>query len=165
MNTQLQQNGYPLPQSEESRTRPSRFEGADQEAALGLLVAAGHLRKHYGEVCGQFGVTHEQYNVLRILRGVYPEGYSRQEITDRLIERSPDVTRLIDRLERNGLVERYRSTDDRRLSLTRISRMGLVLLEQMDEPLRAAQRAYMYALSEGDLAQLARLCGALGHTS
>jgi DNA-binding MarR family transcriptional regulator len=69
--------------------------------------------------------------VLRILRGAYPNGHSRCEVIERMVDRAPDVTRLIDRLERQGLVARERSSNDRRLSITRITGKGLELLERM----------------------------------
>ena len=101
------------------RIRQSRFESPQHEAMLGLLVAAGHLRERIEAVCARHRVTGGQYNVLRVLRGAHPDGYPRWDIARRLIERAPDVTRLIDRLADSGWVERTRSNSDRRLSVTR----------------------------------------------
>ena len=93
------------------RIQQERFEDSLHEAVLNLLVAAGHVRERMDRVCAEHGITHGQYNVLRILRGAHPDGHPRGEIAARLIERAPDVTRLVDRLERHGYVERARSDD------------------------------------------------------
>ena len=92
------------------------------------------------EACGERGITQAQYNVLRILRGAHPAGYPRGEISARMVDRAPDVTRLIDRLESAGLVERVKAANDRRLSVTRITRAGLSLLAKLDAPIRAINR-------------------------
>jgi DNA-binding MarR family transcriptional regulator len=113
------------------RLRQSRFESPHHEAMLNLIVAAAHVRAELDRVCGEHGITEGQYNVLRILRGALPDGYPRGEIAHRMLERAPDVTRLIDRLERSELVERTRSGEDLRLSITRITKPGLQLLERM----------------------------------
>jgi hypothetical protein len=76
------------------------------EAFVALLRVAGQLQRDLDDACHEFGLTHDQYNVLRILRGVHPEGHPRFEIAARLVRRAPDVTRLIDRLERRGWVRR-----------------------------------------------------------
>src|SRR5262245_12251029 len=103
------------------RLRQERFESPAQEALLGLLLSAEHVRDRMDKLCAEWKLTPSQYNVLRILRGS-PAGLPRCEIARRMIDRAPDVTRLVDRLERRGLVERDRSDADRRLSLTRITR-------------------------------------------
>lgn len=113
------------------RIKQERFESAAQEAFLNMLIVADHLREKLDKVCSKYGITHGQYNVLRILRGVYPEGHPRCEISARLLERAPDVTRMVDRLEKEGYVERTRSVKDRRLSLTRITKKGLKLIDKL----------------------------------
>lgn len=143
------------------RVKQNRFEDPVQEAFVGLLVAAGHLRRRLADVCAAYGITADQYNVLRILRGVHPDGHPRYEISARLIERAPDVTRLLDRLERERLVERYRSREDRRLSLARITPAGLDLLAAMETPVRGIREHFLGHLGKQDLAELCRLCAAL----
>ena len=108
------------------------FANAVDEALINVLVAAGHIRDRIDVFLKPYGITSAQYNVLRILRGVYPNGHPRCDIAKRMIERAPDVTRLIDRLESMKLVERDRSQQDRRLSITRISKTGLELLKRVD---------------------------------
>lgn len=83
-----------------------------------------------------------QYNVLRILRGS-PEGLACGEIGNRMITRDPDITRLLDRLEKRGLITRCRETKDRRMVMARITPAGLELLERLDEPVQKAHRAQM----------------------
>lgn len=143
------------------RLNQSSFESPVQEAVLNLLVASGHVRDRLDRVCVDHGITNGQYNVLRILKGVHPAGHARCEIARRLLERSPDVTRLIDRLERQGLVERARSEDDRRLSVTRITRRGLRVLDEMQPRVDAAFREIAERLSADDARQLSRLCESL----
>lgn len=140
------------------RIKQERFESPAQEALLNLLVAAGHVRQMVDEVCERRGITRAQYNALRILRGAHPNGYPRGDIAARLLERAPDVTRLIDRLERRGLVERVRSGTDRRLSITRITRAGLALLKKTDPGVRSVQNPLRARLSTRDLAELSRIC-------
>lgn len=131
--------------------------GPSQEAVLNLLVASGHLRDRIDLLCEQHGVSGAQYNVLRILRGAKDEGYARCEIAQRLIERAPDVTRLIDRLEQRGFVERGRSSEDRRRSVTRITALGLRLLETMEPLLQEANGWIEERLSLKERKELSRM--------
>ena len=139
------------------RLRQSRFQSPSHEAMLNLLVAASHVREQMERASEAHGITPAQYNVLRILRGVHPEGYPRCEVARRLVERSPDLTRLIDRLVRRGLVERTRSSADRRLSVTRITRKGLELLETMQPALDGVHRMLGDRLSRRECQTLSEL--------
>lgn len=143
------------------RIKQAKFESPAHEALLNLLVAAGHMRTLVDAACGAYGITQAQFNVLRILRGAHPGGYPRGEIAARMVERAPDVTRLIDRLETAGLVDRMKATGDRRLSVTRITRAGLSLLSKLDEPIGALNRDVARRVSQKDLRQLSRICEAL----
>jgi DNA-binding MarR family transcriptional regulator len=80
------------------------------------------------------GISQSQYNILRILRGARPNALKISEISDRMITRDPDVTRLIDRLIKQGLVRRERGTDDRRVVLVEITAQGLAMLTRLDDP-------------------------------
>jgi DNA-binding MarR family transcriptional regulator len=80
-----------------------------------------------------------QYNVLRILRGA-PQGLPCGEIASRMITRDPDITRLLDRLEKRGLISRWRETKDRRVVMARITSEGLKLLTRLDEPVQEVHR-------------------------
>jgi DNA-binding MarR family transcriptional regulator len=140
------------------RIQQSRFESPAQEAFLNLLVAADHLRARTERLCSEFGLSASQYNVLRILRGVHPEGHSRCEIARRMIERAPDVTRLVDRLEKRGWVERDRGERDRRLSISRITAAGLELLERIGPRLEQVQREFAERVPQQDCRELSRIC-------
>jgi DNA-binding MarR family transcriptional regulator len=131
-----------------------------QQAIVAVLRLAGHVQRALGDVCGGYGITHDQYNVLRILRGVHPDGHPRYEIAQRLISRAPDVTRMLDRLERLELIERVRSAEDRRLSLSRITAAGLALLETMESEIRGVHEHFAGALGTAERLELARLCAA-----
>jgi len=140
------------------RIQQDRFESPAQEALLNLLVAADHLRARTEWLCSEFGLSASQYNVLRILRGVHPAGHSRCEIARRMVERAPDVTRLIDRLEKRGWVERDRGTRDRRLSISRITAAGLALLDQIGPRLGLELRELAERVPPEDCRELSRIC-------
>lgn len=137
-----------------TRVRQSKFGTAAEEAMVGLLVAGTHLAARLEEACSAAGVTRDQYNVLRILRGVHPEGHPRYEIAARMIDRAPDVTRLLDRLQRRGLVRRTRAGGDRRLSVARITDKGLALLARADRGVAAVHARFAAGLTPAELAQL-----------
>jgi DNA-binding MarR family transcriptional regulator len=140
------------------RVQQESFESPMQEALLNLLVTADYLREQMDRVCAELEITPAQFNVLRILRGVHPEGHPRCEIARRMIERAPDVTRLVDRLEKRGLVERDRSAADRRLSLTRITAAGIDLLARLAPGLAALESHLAERLSLRDRRELSRIC-------
>jgi DNA-binding MarR family transcriptional regulator len=102
-------------------------------------------------------VTPAQYNVLRILRGVYPGRHTCSDVGARLVERTPDVTRLLDRLERERLVERRRSTEDRRVVEVGITEQGLALLSDLDGPAEAAVAEVARHLAEDELRNVSAL--------
>lgn len=138
--------------------RPRPAADPAHQAFLALLRLANGLLRELTVTCGRHGITHDQYNVLRILRGVYPAGHPRYEIANRLISRAPDVTRMVDRLVRAGLVERAWSTENRRLSLARISSRGLALLETMQPDISAVIARYTRGLDRAELAWLQAYC-------
>jgi DNA-binding MarR family transcriptional regulator len=140
------------------RIKQSRFDSPAQEAMLNLMVAAEYVRRLVDEACATADLTSGQFNALRILRGAYPKGYPRCEVAARMVERAPDVTRLIDRLERRGLVERARVPEDRRLSITRITRPGLELLKKLDPHMLDIQRQFSSRVPIRDLRELSRIC-------
>ena len=136
----------------------SRFESPVQVAILNLLVAASYLQEQNERLLAEHNLSPAQYNVLRILKGVHPEGHPRCEFARRMIERAPDLTRMIDGLERRGLVERARSDHDRRHSITRITRRGLDLIQRTAPATAAIHGLLARRLTRGDLAELSRLC-------
>lgn len=140
------------------RLRQSKFRSPGQEAVLNLFVTSYHLRHKFDAVCSKYGITNPQYNVLRILKGIHPEGYPRCEIIGRMIEPAPDVTRLVDKLIKDNLVERYSSKEDKRYSLTRITKKGLSLLEKMLSEIDELDNYVAHNLTETEMAELSRLC-------
>ena len=144
------------------RVQHRKFESASQEAVVSLLVAAALVLQRMNDLLRQHGLTHDQNNVLRILRGVHPEGHPRLEVGRRMMSRAPDVTRLLDRLERQGLVERRWAPENRRHSIARITDTGLALLARIDPDLHALQHEVTRNLSEKELRVLARTCERIG---
>jgi DNA-binding MarR family transcriptional regulator len=127
------------------------------EGTLNLLVTGAFLNQQYDTLFGQFGLTTSAYNVLRILRGS-PDGLARGEIGTRMVNPSPDVTRLIDGLARRGLVRRTRVRGDRRLSVAQITPKGIALMDRVEVD-NAQYRARLAAqLSETEWRQLSQLC-------
>ena len=122
----------PYLRHEIKQTKP--FPSVEAETHLNIERTAAVLGHAFAERLKPYGITSTQYNVLRILRGAGVEGLCRNEVRDRLVAQVPDVTRLLDRLEASGLIERARGTADRRLVSTTITDAGLKLLEQLDDP-------------------------------
>jgi DNA-binding MarR family transcriptional regulator len=127
------------------------------EGMLNLLVTGAMLNQRAEAEYARFGLTTSAYNVLRILRGS-PDGLPRGEIAQRMVNPAPDVTRLIDRLVRRGLVRRLRAQRDRRLSLTRITAKGLALVKEAEAANDAQHEALESRLSDAEWRQLSALC-------
>ena len=134
------------------------FANPAQEAMLNLIVAADYVSVRLERACAEFGITRPQYNVLRILRGAHPAGHPRAEIAARLLAKAPDVTRLVDRLQAQGLVERDRVEEDRRLSIARITKKGLRLLEEMQPLIAEEHQRFGQRVSRRDCLELSRIC-------
>ena len=108
------------------------FRGIRHEAHLSIMRTAAELEHAMESAVKPHGITATQYNVLRILRGAGPEGLCRSEIGERMVRRVPDVTRLLDRLEEQGLIARARGGGDRRYVTTTITAQGLKVLSKLD---------------------------------
>ncbi|MGB8064499.1 MAG: MarR family transcriptional regulator [Candidatus Sulfotelmatobacter sp.] len=131
--------------------------GCPEEAAfLELLRTTDLLSRGLVRILKTEDLSPTQYNVLRILRGA-PEGLACGEIASRMITRDPDVTRLLDRLEKRELISRCRETKDRRTVMARITPQGLKLLDRLDEPVQAAHRKQLGHLGRERLRALADL--------
>lgn len=143
------------------RLQQRRFPTLADEAVVSLLVAAEHFTQAVQPIWERHRVTADQYNVLRILRGVHPGGHPRHEIARRMIRRAPDVTRMLDRLAAQGLVRRIRNPEDRRESVATVTAAGLALLARVDPEVHAAQLGFTASLSAPELRRLVRLCDAL----
>lgn len=114
------------------QTKP--FENIEEEVYLNLLRTAQVLASRASEVFKSFDLTPVQYNVLRILRGSQETGLLCGEISERLVTKDSDITRLLDRLENRELVARERSSSDRRAVIAKITEKGLEILKELDEP-------------------------------
>jgi len=128
-----------------------------QEAFVTLFRTTDRVRSVLAAVIEPHGITGQQYNVLRILRGAGSEGLLTLTVAERMIERTPGITRMIDRLAAKGLVERERCTEDRRCVYCRITKQGLALLARLDEPVEEGDRAAFAALTRQEQAQLVKL--------
>ena len=128
----------------------------EELAFLELLRTSDQLNRRLVPVLKAEELSETQYNVLRILRGA-PEGLPCGEIGNRMITRDPDITRLLDRMEKRSLISRCREAQDRRTVLTRITPEGLKLLSRLDEPVRNAHRAQLGHLGRERLKALCEL--------
>jgi DNA-binding MarR family transcriptional regulator len=125
-------------QAEIKQTKP--FASPIDEALLSVLRTAAVLEHHLSEVLKPHGITHTQYNVLRILRGAGSAGLCGREVAERLVSRVPDISRLLDRMEEIQLVDREQDPADRRHVTARISSKGLRVLEQTTPALVTVER-------------------------
>ena len=130
------------------------FASRGEEAAVALMRTADLVRRAIGSVVEPLGITTQQYNVLRILRGAGRDGLPTLEIAERMIEQTPGITRLIDRLEAKAFVSRERSSDDRRCVYCRITRAGAALLDKLDQPVVAATELVAKTVKPRQLAEL-----------
>jgi len=124
-------------QAEIKQKKP--FRSLEEEVFLALQRTADQLNGQVAEMLKPHGLSPTQYNALRILRGAGPKGLACSEVGERMINRDPDITRLVDRLERRGLVARSRGEKDRRVITTRITAAGLELLKSLDRPVEEFQ--------------------------
>lgn len=117
-------------QDEIKQSKP--FRCAEEEAYLSIVRTAAMLEHALAQALKPFDITPTQYNVLSILRGAGHDGLCRNEVGGRLVTAMPDVTRLLDRMEDTGLIVRQRSTTDRRVVSTRLTKKGLDLVGKLD---------------------------------
>lgn len=137
------------------------FRSLSQESSLSLVRTSSVINRRFARVIEPHGVSLQQYNVLRILRGAGDNGLPTLSIRDRMIEEGSTITRLVDKLERSGLVERRRCSPDRRQVLCCITKKGMDLLQLLDPQVEVAEDAAMSGLSEEQQRQLINLLGAL----
>jgi DNA-binding MarR family transcriptional regulator len=157
--------------------KPGKRAACPEESAyLELLRTTDQLSRRLAVVLKDEDLSSNQYNVLRILRGAAGRGVSARgagvesaglacgEIGDRMITRDPDITRLLDRLERRGLIARWRDERDRRVVMARITAEGLKVLSRMDLPVQAAHRRELGHLGKKRLGELVELLQAARET-
>jgi DNA-binding MarR family transcriptional regulator len=136
---------------------PESFRSPGQRATVGLLRTSDALKRSLAQVVEPFGITPQQYNVMRILRGAGPDGLPTLTIGERMIEQTPGVTRLVDRLETKGLVARTPCPTDRRRVFCRITAAGLQVLSELDEPVDRWDSRAMSTLGPSELDALITL--------
>src|SRR6478672_7540500 len=133
-------------QDEIKQTRP--FRSSAEEVVVSVLRTAAVMQRHLAQVVEAHGITVQQYNVLRILRGAGDAGLPTLAIRDRMIEEAAGITRLLDKLEAAGHVVRERSTPDRRQVLCQITPAGLELLARLDAPMEAMTESAFSTLND-----------------
>ena len=138
---------------------PTRHKAAslplENRIFIALLKAADAVSQEAEQLLRSQGLSGAQYNVLRILRGAEPDGLPCRGIGDRMISHDPDMTRLLDRMDKRALIVRTRQTDDRRVVKTRITREGLELLKTLDRPVRELHKRQFRHMTTARLRALA----------
>lgn len=142
-------------QQEIQQSKP--FDLIEVEVQLNLMRTHDFLHAHAQQFFRAHGISSTQYNALRILRGAGPDGLPSLEVGARMVARVPDITRLLDRLEEKGYVQRERSSEDRRVIVARISRKGTQLLGKLDEPVLELNKEMLGHMNRQDLEELSRL--------
>ena len=139
-------------QEELKQNKP--FRSLEQEALLSVVRTSADLMDRFEIFLRPHGITSTQYNVLRILRGAEPEGLCRNELRDRMLTRMPDVTRLLDRMEEAGLVERTRDNEDRRMVTSRITKKAMQLLATLDPLVAENEKRFFSGISQDQIQTL-----------
>jgi DNA-binding MarR family transcriptional regulator len=133
------------------------FHSLKAEVAVSILRTAALIERHFAQVVARTGVTVQQYNVLRILRGAGDEGLPTLVIRDRMIHAAPGITRLLDKLEKAGLARRERTSPDRRQVFCFITPQGLEMLATLDEEMRKADEMAVGNLTDAQQRELVKL--------
>jgi DNA-binding MarR family transcriptional regulator len=140
-----------------TRKAPAPTLPLEDHLFVAILKAADSLSQEAELLFKTSGLTMAQYNVLRILRGAQPDGLFCRGIGERMISHDPDMTRLLDRMEKRGYITRQRQKDDRRVVKTHITEDGLKLLKKLDTPVRELHRAQFRRLGPNRLKALTEL--------
>jgi DNA-binding MarR family transcriptional regulator len=135
----------------------------EERLFVAILKAADSLSQDADHLIKSAGLTGAQYNVLRILRGAEPGGLPCSGIAERMISHDPDMTRLLDRMEKRNLITRQRQKDDRRVVKAHITEEGLALLKPLDIPVRDRHKQQFQHVSQSRLKALAQLLAELGN--
>jgi len=146
----------PTPLQREIRQRRP-FPSVAQEGVVSVMRTADLLRRQMAALVEPFGITVQQFNVLRILRGGGPDGLPTLEVGARMVEETPGITRLLDRLEAKGWVRRQRCPKDRRQHLCWITQQGRELLASLDEPVLRSSNESLKGLTRDEQSALVRL--------
>jgi DNA-binding MarR family transcriptional regulator len=133
------------------------FESLESEVMLNVARTADALSRGGEDILKLVGLSPNQYNVLRILRGAGEQGLCCREVAERMVTRDPDITRLVDRLERRSLLTRSRDSKDRRIITVRITPDGLKTLKDLDGPMEEYNRNRLSHMDKADLRKLSDL--------
>ena len=133
------------------------FDSLEQEAFLNLWRTYDRLRQIEDALFGQYDLTPQQYNALRLLRGARPAGLPTLSLASRLVSRAPDITRLLDKLEARGLIERCRQSENRRVVQVHLTAEGVTLLRHLDRSVREGHRREWGPLEQNHLQSLVDL--------
>lgn len=136
--------------------KQQEFSSAGHESLLNVIVTSSWVMGELAAAMAPYGITPSQYNVLRILQGSHPDHLTCSDIGERLLDRTPDVTRLLNRLQRSHLISRERSNEDRRVVKVGITPEGTALLRSMEGDMEAVMERLTQHLSEGEHQQLSR---------
>ncbi|MCM2369094.1 MarR family winged helix-turn-helix transcriptional regulator [Aporhodopirellula aestuarii] len=133
------------------------YDSLEQEVFLNLWRTYDRLKTLEDDVFGRVGLSAQQYNALRLLQSIYPDAMPTLVLGSRLISRAPDMTRLLDRLERRELLNRERKPENRRVVEVRISKKGVTLLDEIHDAVQECHQQQLGHLKKKDLRQLADL--------
>lgn len=137
----------------EEEIHTNKFVSEIQKATINLLFTSHWLHTRINTYLKPFGLTHEQFNVMRILKGKHPEKMCVKNIGMRMIEKNSNVPRILDRLEKKGWIFRQQSQEDRRETVTSITPAGMEILEKASSAI-AFKQASMINLDEATAAKL-----------
>ena len=140
----------------EDEIKQPRFRDCYQKAAVNLMFTANWLEGKQQEFFKSFGITVQQFNILRILRGQHPNRISGVEIKSRMLDRNSDISRLLDRLLKKNLISKHLRPGDKRATDIAITDQGLDLLKQIDKDLESRERR-MIGLDEDECVRLSDL--------
>jgi DNA-binding MarR family transcriptional regulator len=130
------------------------FDSLEQEVFLSLWRTYDRLRALEEELFGRYDLTPQQYNALRLLASQHPDKIHTLDLAGRLVSRAPDITRLLDKLDQRGLIERDRPADNRRVVRIGITQDGLALLRALRDPIRQCHARQLGHLSQKELKDL-----------
>src|SRR5919112_3267332 len=143
---------------EQEQKKPSPIRSPQEQAVLGLMRTSRAIEESWRSYLKRNeSISVSQYNILRILRGARPHAIKSSDIADRMIYRDPDVTRLVDRLSKQGLVSREEDPEDRRVVLVRVTDAGMALLARLDDPADRYTKSVMAGVRPDRLRGVCRL--------